>query len=66
MFRLMRQIKETKQDFLVATFKSQSDALWAATVFAANPSFDKTIHYIPKGKAIWYPSATIPSTLRIA
>ncbi len=43
----------------VGKFKSEGDALWCATVFAAHKGFSGWIHWVQKGKKVWYPATAI-------
>jgi len=58
---LIRRHRKDETEFLVGKFYSESDALWAATVFAAHKVIGKDYQsYVTDGKHVFYPSATIP------
>jgi hypothetical protein len=60
-YKLIRKDRKTAQEYEIARFLSEGDALWAATVFAAHKVFG-TRHqtYVTNGKNIWYPSTKLP------
>ncbi len=61
-WKLIRKHRQDGTEYDVAHFRSESDALWAATIFEAHKVIGKDYQsYVTDGKRVFYPSATLPA-----